>query len=429
VVVSGLSFPTALVLALSATCCVLWWSPSVQAQRSEPRLRIYLDCGRTCEDEYYRQTLNYFDWVRDRYEADLMITIVEQTASNGGNSYTLTVRQPREPFRARIVRTVTTHPGDPPAVEREKLLKAALSALLEALRGTAHEDDFTIALPRRDGESLREVRDGWDYWVFAPEIAAEVEGESNFYFMELLALLNVRRVTEASKFGSVTRFSRRSVSYVLEDEERVSGHTNSLSQRFTYAHSIGPHWALGAIAVARRSQYENLELQLHGGPALEWSLFPYEENASRQLRFVYQIGPWYSRYFELTVFDRLEELRPYHALSAIVDFNQAWGSVQTAIQGNAFLDEPKRWRLAASLVLSLSLVAGLALQFEGEIAWIHDQIGLRARDLSDEEIFLETRELEKTVSYVATFGFSYTFGSVHNTIVNPRFGRVDLEQD
>jgi hypothetical protein len=216
---------------------------------------------------------------------------------------------------------------------------------------------------------------------------------------------------------------------VLEDDERASSHVNALTQRLVYANTLGRHWALGALAVGATNKYENSEYHLHGGPILEWNSFPYEENASRQLRLAYQVGAWYTNYYERTVFDRLEEIRPYHALSLIVDLNQAWGSVQSVLQANAFIEEPKRWRLAAGLTFTLSLVAGLALQFEGQIAWIHDQIGLRERELTDREIFLETRELEKTISLTAEFGFSYTFGSVHNTIVNPRFGRVDLEEE
>jgi hypothetical protein len=46
---------------------------------------------------------------------------------------------------------------------------------------------------------------------------------------------------------------------------------------------------------------------------------------------------------------------------------------------------------------------------QGPASYIQDQINLRAR--------------------AVLFGFSYTFGSVHNTIVDRRFGRVDLEED
>jgi hypothetical protein len=415
---------------LLLTLLICWQlATSARAEEHSRVPRVYLDCGRDCVDDFYRQALSYFDYVRDRHQADYAIYAVMQLASNGGALYTVTLRHVGEPDGVPIVRVVSTQADDSLATTRTKILDAVLRCLHEALRGTPHEAAFKLALPRRSGQALTTVEDGWNHWVISPELLANVEGESNYYWMELLAALSLRRITESSKLRSLTEFTRRETSYVLEDDERVTGHVNDLSQRLLYAHSIGAHWALGGLGVAATSKFENTKLHLHGGPVVEWNLFPYEENASRQLRAAYQAGVWHTRYFERTVYDRMQETRPYHALSLIVDLNQAWGSVQAVLQGNSFIDEPKRWRLALGLVFSLSLFSGLALQFEGEAALIEDQIGLRDRELTEREIFLETLQLPTEVSFNAMLGFSYTFGSVHNTIVNPRFGRVDLEEE
>jgi len=49
--------------------------------------------------------------------------------------------------------------------------------------------------------------------------------------------------------------------------------------------------------------------------------------------------------------------------------------------------------------------------------------------VSDVELLLGTTQLPATYDITTEIGFSYTFGSVHNTIVNPRFGRLDLADD
>jgi hypothetical protein len=69
------------------------------------------------------------------------------------------------------------------------------------------------------------------------------------------------------------------------------------------------------------------------------------------------------------------------------------------------------------------------INLEGQASFVRDQINLRQRPITDRELLLWTA-LQKT-SYIFEFqlGFSYTFGSVHNTIVNPRFGRIDLEEE
>lgn len=417
----------ALVAALSCLLAAL----TARAQPSSLRPRLYLDCGRDCSDSFYRQKLNYFDWVRDRHQADFAFSVVTQEASNGADSYTITLRQPSRPDRGDLVRVITAEPQESLANIRVKLLDAELRLLFDALRGTPYESTFTLALPQRSEQVIGEVVDGWDHWVFTPELMAELEAESNYYNTKLTGEISIRRITEVSKFLSSSKLLWRRTSFTFGPEEggTQSGSMSSVEQRLVYARSIGHHWALGAIAAGEHDEFENLKLHLRGGPVLEWNLFPYEENASRQLRFAYQAGAWYTRYFERTAFGRRHDLRPYHALSCIVDVNQAWGGIQAVLQANSFIDAPKLWRLSSGVIFALNLVAGLALQFEGEAAFIQDQIALRGRELTEPEVYLSTRELAKNFSITAQFGFSYTFGSVHNTIVNPRFGRVDLEDN
>ena len=44
------------------------------------------------------------------------------------------------------------------------------------------------------------------------------------------------------------------------------------------------------------------------------------------------------------------------------------------------------------------------------------------RDATPEEILLERRALLTNYRYGAFVGISYTFGSIFNSVVNPRFG-------
>ena len=41
-----------------------------------------------------------------------------------------------------------------------------------------------------------------------------------------------------------------------------------------------------------------------------------------------------------------------------------------------------------------------------------------------EEILLRRKELETNFEYFTSFGFTYTFGSIYNNVVNPRFGNI-----
>ena len=49
-------------------------------------------------------------------------------------------------------------------------------------------------------------------------------------------------------------------------------------------------------------------------------------------------------------------------------------------------------------------------------------LSLAKSSLTAEEVYQQRRELAKSYSYYGSFGFSYTFGSIFNNIVNSRFG-------
>jgi hypothetical protein len=73
-------------------------------------------------------------------------------------------------------------------------------------------------------------------------------------------------------------------------------------------------------------------------------------------------------------------------------------------------------------MVELRLKKGLSLNVGGGGSWIRDQIYLPAGDATTEEILVRQRQLATSYSYSVYFGVSYTFGSIFNNVVNPRFG-------
>jgi hypothetical protein len=53
---------------------------------------------------------------------------------------------------------------------------------------------------------------------------------------------------------------------------------------------------------------------------------------------------------------------------------------------------------------------------------LRDQLYLPRGNLSDEERLLRLRQLATSYNYFVQVGLSYSFGSIFNNIVNPRFG-------
>lgn len=64
---------------------------------------------------------------------------------------------------------------------------------------------------------------------------------------------------------------------------------------------------------------------------------------------------------------------------------------------------------------------GLSLSFFGNFSRVRNQVFPPRRGASDEEILLRQRALETDFDYQINVNLRFTFGSIFNNIVNPRF--------
>ena len=104
---------------------------------------------------------------------------------------------------------------------------------------------------------------------------------------------------------------------------------------------------------------------------------------------------------------------------------QTWGSLNAQVAGYHFLHDLGKSRLDFNAGASLRIIKGLEFEFYGEYAVIHDQLYLPKGDLTREEVLLRQTQLATGYSAQSYAGLSYTFGSVFNNVVNPRFSIGD----
>ena len=106
-----------------------------------------------------------------------------------------------------------------------------------------------------------------------------------------------------------------------------------------------------------------------------------------------------------------------------LSLRQPWGSTNARVQLRAVPDRAvevlaralRRRRSSASF-------KGFTFDLFGEFSRTRDQIYLPRGEASTEEILLRQRQLLTGYQYFFNFGISYSFGSIFNNIVNPRFG-------
>jgi hypothetical protein len=64
---------------------------------------------------------------------------------------------------------------------------------------------------------------------------------------------------------------------------------------------------------------------------------------------------------------------------------------------------------------------GFSVSYSMSYGFVHDQIGLPKGEATDEDVLLSLRQLQTDYTMWAYFSLSYTFGSIYNNVVNPRF--------
>ena len=127
------------------------------------------------------------------------------------------------------------------------------------------------------------------------------------------------------------------------------------------------------------------------------------------------------RYLETTIFGKNSERLHDHSLLANLDFTQPWGEVDIGVEMAQFFDDMSQYRVVVDGGLDFRITRGLNLQLSGMYAVIRDQRYLSAGELTDEEILLERQELATGYRFSFYAGISFTFGSIFNNVVNPRF--------
>lgn len=80
-----------------------------------------------------------------------------------------------------------------------------------------------------------------------------------------------------------------------------------------------------------------------------------------------------------------------------------------------------KYNIDAFTRLNIRLFKGLSFNVSGGGSLIRNQLNLRKSEASYEDILLKQKQIASNYSYWMSVGLSYTFGSIYNNVVNPRF--------
>jgi hypothetical protein len=393
--------------------------------RTPPKL--FINCVRTnCYTDYLRTQLAFFDFVRDRYVSDIEVLVTNLRTGTGGQQYTLSFYGHNRFDGLNDTLRFVTNQSDSDDQIRTQLVRTCKQGLVRYLLDTDFMQQVNIGLPARQTVAQRatQPKDPWKLWVFRIGGDGSARGESNKKYLSFSTYLRINRITTRSKFSFRTYYNDNRSNYTV-DGENIRVRTVDYGLSSLYVKSISQHWSVGGFYRAYHSIYRNTDVSQSVAPALEYSFFPVSQVTRHQFRAVYQVGVRSLRYIEPTIYDKMQELLPYHQLTGVFSVTQPWGTLSAHITLYQYLHDLSKNRLSVNMNASWRIIQGLSILVTGRASLINNQISLARSTIDPDQALLNGRQLPTNFNYYTSMGLNYTFGSINNSVINPRFSNVD----
>ena len=382
-------------------------------------IRLYIDCD-YCDIDFIKQNISLVNYVRDRKSADVHLLITDMTTGSGGDEYTL---QFIGKGKYKTL-TDTLKFSLPPNTAKDELrntqLKYIKKGLTPFILKTSLADKIMIDFEQKETKKQELVEDKWHSWVFEASMSGYSNGDDVYTNHNLWSSINISKVTPDIKIEISFNNNYAESEYRLSFDT-LKTYRNSNYGNILIAKSIGEHWAAGGFLNMQGSSYSNIKIMAGAAPAIEYNLFKYSEATTKQLRFLYRVGYKYNDYIDTTIYNKTEEHLMYHHLSINFSYVQQWGNIGFSLYGYQYFNDYTKYNLGIYLYNRINLFKGFSLYINGGYSQQRDQLSLRKTASSTEEILLRQKEVATNYSYWVNFGFSYTFGSIYNNVVNPRF--------
>jgi hypothetical protein len=406
---------------------VSWGAPAPQDGQETADglagLRVFLDCGRDCDRDYLRREIMFIDYVRDRRDAQVHVLVTSQ-GSGGGTEFTLDFIG-LEQFAGNEVRyTYSESRTDTDNETRAGIAQVLRVGFLHYIIETPLATQIEIGTAQQQSGArsvmVRSEDDPWNFWVYRVSGNVRASGEDIRTQRNFNGAVSANRTTaewiirtefDGSYNESVTALSTGDFTNIRTNYD-LDGQV---------VKTLGEHWGAIIAGSVGASTFLNQDRNLQVQPGIEFNVFPYSESSRRSLTVSYEAGIESFDYEEVTIFDRLQQTVSSQEIQATLDVRQPWGDSRIRARYNSLLNDLDTYSTSVFGNLSFRVVRGLSLNVSASTSLVRDQIYLPKEDLSDEEILLQRRQLATDSRYRVSFGFSYTFGSIFNNIVNPRF--------
>jgi hypothetical protein len=378
---------------------------------------VYLDCY-FCDHDHIKRKVGYVNYVRDRKDADVHIMVARERAANRGVRYSFFMLGQNGYIHLQDTLRVNLGPDVSEEETRQRVVHAIKAGLVPYLIKTPMWKKLTIGYT--EPSETAEPTDRWNYWIFELSSDVRMQGEESTKSLDLGGEIEANKVTEAFKLEFEFDADYEKSIYEVESETITSIHRTYDFEGLAVK-SISPHLSAGGFAEVYSSRYRNIKISYDAAPAIEYNIFPYSEATTRQLTFLYRPEYEYNRYQDTTIYNKLQENLFREILSIDYEIKKKWGSIDLALDLSHYFHDFSKNRVSFRTSFNVNIVKGLNVYFYGGASLIHDQLSLPKGEATREEVLTRQQQLATSYEYYTSFGISYTFGSMYNNIVNPRF--------
>jgi hypothetical protein len=397
---------------------------SAQSAGSNGQLRVFLDCDVFgCDFDYFRTEVPFVDYVRDRKDASLHVLVTTQSTGGGGLEYTLTFIGLKELAGSADTLRYTSGNSATDDDRRKGIARTLKLGLVRFVAHTAQASrlQITFAAAQATDTAVKSKRDPWNYWLFRVRAGGNFSGESSQNFSSINGSVSANRTTKAWKINTSVNGNYNESSFTFTEGEKFKSYSRSFGASELIVKSLTDRWSAGQRASISTSTFTNQKLAARFAPAIEYNFFPYDQSTRHSLTLQYSLGLNSYRYRDTTIYEKLSEVRPDQSLVASIGMTQPWGSLNGSIEGANYLDDFSKRRLVLFTSVNARLFKGFSLSLFSSVGLVHYQLSLPKTGATDEEILLQRKQLETSYRYFAGVSLTYSFGSIFNNIVNPRF--------
>lgn len=398
-------------------------SLSTLAQNKPGKLKVFLDCTRSwlCDFDYVRTEMKYVEFVRDRFQSDVHVLVNIQNSSTGGQQNEMNFLGQGRFANMNDTLTFFNDPTTTDDDKRKQLVQYLKLGLMRfvARNGGGKDLDISYKAPGKTEEVKPEI-DKWNYWVFQFGANGSWSGNRNYRSSSQYGYFNADRETEKSRINFYISGDQNKQTFTDENGESEFNMKN-LNSGLQVAKAITSHWSYGFNTGFQNTLFSNIQAGFSFKPKLEYSIFPYSKFNSQRIVLQYLVGGVYNKYYDTTVYFKTREWQLQQSLNLITSFTKPWGSINIGIFYSNYFDDFKKNNLFFNGAISWRIIKGLNFGIYGNYGLIHDQIALRKGNYTRDQLLVRTRELQSSYDYGVGMGFSYRFGSIRNSIVNPRF--------